>query len=348
MKKTLKYISYLLLILVLVFTGFLILQTVTEYKPADSATLLEYNTAETISDTIDLVTWNVGYFGLGAEMDFFYEGGTMVRPDKERYATYKDRALERLKSFYNADFILIQEVDSFAKRSWYDNQIKAIDSVLPSFYYWFGMNYNAWVPVPLTEPMGRVNAGIFTWSRHFPSSVKKYAFESSYAWPMRLFQLKRVFLELRIKTMNGKELILINTHNSAFEDAATLREAELKKLKTIMLEEYNKGNYVIVGGDWNQNPIGYDTADLLPVYNGKYIKPGIPHDYLPADWNYAFDKLHTTNRDVNKPYTEGVTHTSLIDFFITSPNIEVLDVKVIPTKFIESDHQPVTLKVVLK
>jgi hypothetical protein len=38
----------------------------------------------------------------------------------------------------------------------------------------------------------------------------------------------------------------------------------------------------------------------------------------------------------------------LIDFFVVSPNIEVLSTQTTDIGFAESDHQPVTLRVVLR
>lgn len=348
-RKLLKGVLFLILLLVLVFAGFLGWFTIREYSPPEITNLeISERTPTVVEDSLTLVTWNIGYFGLGKEMDFFYEGGKMVRPSKNLYMRYKQAALDRIGSFSRADFILLQEIDSFAKRSWYDNQIKAIESVLPGFTGSFGLNYVAWVPVPVTEPMGKVRAGLATFSKEIPLSAKRVSFESSYEWPLRLFQLKRCFIDQRYKTKNGKELVIINTHNSAFDDASELRIKEINKLKGLMIEEYRKGNFVIIGGDWNQNPPLFDTSKVLPFYIPRIIEHGIPDDFIPQGWVFAFDPEHSTNRDVDAPYETGGTRSTLIDFFILSPNIRLQEVNTVPTGFEETDHQPVVMRVVLQ
>jgi endonuclease/exonuclease/phosphatase family metal-dependent hydrolase len=270
-----------------------------------------------------------------------------VRPLPEQYENYRQAILKRIISFDTTAFILLQEVDTLSRRSYYENQFRSITQSMPSFRSYFGVNYDSWVPVPPQRPMGKVKSGLVTLSKFLPSTVKRVSFESSYSWPMRLFQLKRCYLETRYNTTDGKELVLINTHNSAFDDAASLREKELNTLRSRMLDEYAKGNYVIIGGDWNQNPASFDSTFVLTTYKSKTIKPGIPEDFTPEGWKYAYDPLHTTNRDVNIPYTEGETITSLIDFFVISPKVNLQYVKTVQTGFVEADHQPVVMRVVL-
>lgn len=347
-KRVWRGILGLLLILILFVAGFLIWQTIYEYKPEASSVIAIQGEATTIGDTITLTTYNIGYCGLGAEMDFFYEGGTMARPTEEQLHKYENGVVERLHDFGESGFILLQEVDTLARRTWYSNQVDLIAESLPEYKSWFVLNYNAWVPMPVTNPMGKVRAGLMTLSRQIPTEAQRISFNAGYSWPMSVFMLKRCFLITRYKTGKGNDLVLINTHNSAFSDAAEIRKVELAQLKSVMEEEFAKGNYVMIGGDWNQNPTTFDTTLLLPNYLPKLIEPPIPGDFLPEGWKFLYDPLHSTNRDVNIPYTEGITLTTLIDFFVISPNIEPLSVKTTVTGFSESDHQPVSARVVLK
>lgn len=347
MKKILKVIVWIIVLVIAAFVTFLAYQTATEFKPAKEIAISSSSDADTISDTLTLITWNIGYCGLGSEMDFFYEGGKMVRPDEESYNKYSEAVMKRIHSFDTASFILLQEVDTLAKRSYRNNQLRQIEEHLTGMHGSMGLNYNSWVPIPPSEPMGKVRAGQATFSQYKPVTAKRIAFESSYSWPIRLFQLKRCFIETRFLTSDGKQLVLINTHNSAFDDAAELREKELKTLRQLMVEEYGKGNYVIIGGDWNQNPPDFDSTKVLPIYKPRLIRPGIPDDFIPEGWLCAYDPDHTTNRYVNRNYVEGVTYSTLIDFFILSPNIKLENVRTIPTGFRESDHQPVVIKVII-
>lgn len=347
-KTAVKSVLGLVLFVILIFAGFLAWQTLKEYNPLPVEAIQVAGTPDSVPDTLMLTTFNVGYCGLGAEMDFFYEGGKMARPTEELLNRYQQGMLQRLKSFSKSDFILIQEVDTCAKRSWYSNQLNMIRSEMPEYETFFAMNYKAWVPMPVTNPMGKVRAGLVSLSKYTPAQAERNSFNSGYSWPMSLFMLKRCFLVKRFPTRNGAELVLVNTHNSAFSDAAEIREKELAQLRQLMDDEAKKGNYVIIGGDWNQNPVGFDTTQLLAQYLPKVIEPPIPGDFLPQGWSFAYDPLHSTNRNVEIPYTSGVTLTTLIDFFVVSPNIEVLTTQTTDIGFAESDHQPVTLRVVLR
>jgi endonuclease/exonuclease/phosphatase family metal-dependent hydrolase len=51
---------------------------------------------------------------------------------------------------------------------------------------------------------------------------------------------------------------------------------------------------------------------------------------------------------VDRPYVKGITGTTIIDFFVVSPNVEILSVKTLGNNFAWSDHQPVLMKVRLR
>ena len=71
---------------------------------------------------------------------------------------------------------------------------------------------------------------------------------------------------------------------------------------------------------------------------------------MPKGWQWVYDKTEPTNRKLyqvlsSKAYED--TYKTLIDFYLVSPNIEVLDVKTKDLKFASSDHQPVHLRFTL-
>ncbi|MBP6977558.1 MAG: hypothetical protein PHD61_03825 [Bacteroidales bacterium] len=296
-------------------------------------------------DSLTLITWNVGYGGLGKEMDFFYEGGEKVRPDKELYDRYVKGITDRLKTLGEADLFLFQEVDQRAKRSYYDNQVKWILGSLPGFFVFFAPNYRVrFVPLPFLHPMGDVHSGLVTLSRLCPRTALRYAFPPDESWPTRLFMLHRCFLVTEM-TVNGKSFTLINTHHSAFDETGEAKLIQLEMLREVAMEAFQKGSYVIAGGDWNQNPPDFNQELISSGDAVKTIDPLIPDTIMPAGWKWIYDPSQPTNRDVNKPYTKGETRTTLIDFFLVSPNVEVLEIKTIPVNFAFTDHQPVSMKV---
>jgi endonuclease/exonuclease/phosphatase family metal-dependent hydrolase len=330
---------------------FLLIMTIKDYTPPKSQAVEIKGNPNLKADTAKLVllSWNIGYCGLGKDMDFFYEGGKKMRPTEEQYRSYREGMIYRLTTQNNPDFILIQEADQDSHRSYNDNQVERIGASFPNYARMYATNYKVlFVPLPLLDPMGKVNSGLITLSKFRPDEALQVEYPSSYPWPKKLFMLDRCFLLTRFTAMNGKQLVLINTHNSAFDDAADMRQQELDLLKTVIESEYAKGNYVIAGGDWNQNPLPFNTATIKDGNVVKSISPPIPDTFLPEGWHWAFDPNYPTNRDVNESFTKGKTPTTIIDFFIVSPNIEVKNVTTLSIDFDVADHQPVRMVVELK
>lgn len=321
-----------------------------DYKPeveeAAEVLIPQKSLPELDKDTLVFYDWNIGYCGLGKESDFFYDGGKMVRPTKElSMKNFKGflTTLEKWKT--DADFINIQEIDRNSKRSYCIDQLQEAVQLLGNYKVAFGKNYDVkFVPIPFFEPMGKVLGGIATFYKYQDAETPlKYAFPSNFSWPKGLFFLDRCFVKHKFNVKDGKQLIVINTHNSAY-DGGTLKKQEMAYFKKFIDEEYAKGNYVIVGGDWNQIPPGYQPINK----DSEYEEMPIPEGFVDANWTFAFDSNTPTNRKVDFPYEPGKTYTTVIDFFLLSPNIELLEVKGQSMDFEFSDHQPVRMVCKLK
>ncbi|MCF8366305.1 MAG: hypothetical protein K9H16_11020, partial [Bacteroidales bacterium] len=295
------------------------------------------------------LSWNIGYAGLGKEMDFFYDGGKQVRPSKSLNQSYLNSILEFLGQNKEVDFILLQEVDEKSGRSYRINQVEKIAETLPKHAFSFAKNYDVpFVPVPPTNPMGLVKSGLVSFAKYTPFESERRSFPGNYAWPTSLFMLDRCFLVQRFKTSGNTELIVVNTHNSAFDDGQ-LRKGQLDVLKKFALNEYLNGNYVIIGGDWNQNPPGFDPGQInTGNIVSKNDQGNISSTLMPPGWVWAFDPLIPTNRSVVAPYQEESTLTTVIDFFLLSPNISLEKVTGINLNFESSDHNPVLIEILLK
>ena len=145
-------------------------------------------------------------------------------------------------------------------------------------------------------------------------------------------------------THNGKKLIVVNSHLSAFDDGS-LKKQEMESLRNFVLDEYAQGNYVVVGGDWNQCPPDFELTKFGENYQSEsFILSNIKSDFMPAGWKWAFDPESPTNRYLNEVYSPGKTFRCLIDFFLVSPNIEVIENQTIDLNFRNSDHNPVHMK----
>ena len=343
--RIIRPVVYLILILVGAFLLFLLYATADDYRP-DEVTLQSTECEpDIISDSclINMVIWNIGYAGLDASMDFFYDGGERMRPDKEGVIRNMEGITQTLEPYHDFDFIMLQEVDRNSKRSYHLNEFQTIKDQFQGYYSSFGMNYDVgFVPIPVTEPMGKVESGLMTLSKQCPNCVERRSFPGNYSWPIKLFMLDRCFLVNRYTVRNNRELLIINTHNSAYDDGS-LRTQQMTYLRDYLLSEYKKGNYVIVGGDWNQTPFGlkpelpfhhFDTENLT------YVEK----DFPAPGWKWSFDASLPTNRRVATPYNRSSSPTTVIDCFLASPNVELIEVKTIDLNFQYSDHQPVQLK----
>lgn len=343
--KIIRPILFGILILAGAFVLFLIYASVDDYRPVQVELLYDEDQVPVLSDSseLDLVIWNIGFAGLDSTMDFFYDGGKQMRPTEEGVIDNMKGIVKVLTPYERADFILLQEVDRDSKRSYHYNQFEIIAGHFHRFMASFGMNYNvSFVPIPLKEPMGKVESGLMSLSKHAPSSIARHSFPGNYAWPVKLFQLDRCFMVNRYPVSGGAELVVINTHNSAYDDGS-LRKQQMAFLKDFLLYEYEKGNYIIVGGDWNQTPYGFDP--VLPSHQFDTLNlTFVEKDYPAADWTWAYDPKLPTNRRVGVPYDQATSLTTVIDYYLISPNLKLEEIQTVDIDFAFSDHQPVQLK----
>lgn len=352
MKKILKIILWIFFIPILLFVLFLGYISIVDYLPDPETDLLpaqQKGQADILpTDTLKIISWNIGYAGLGKEKDFFYDGGISSRPSQELMEKYMEGIQSFMQASDSIDFWLIQEIDKKSKRTYRNDQLKMIQKVLPDNRDIFTINYKVpYVPLPLNDPMGKVEAGLMTSSRFMPAQAIRVAYPLIASWPDKLFLLDRCFILTRHPLPGGKDLVVMNTHNTAYIYDADLRAQEMSLLREYMLEEYEKGNYVIAGGDWNMNP-----PDYLPgyTYNGHHFVTSqvkMERDFFPAEWRWAYDNSAPTNRQNYQPYVKGENGTTCLDYFLVSPNVELIHTQTIDLDFVYSDHNPVYIKVVL-
>ena len=332
------------MVVVMVYASF------ADYKPKAEIDLgvSSENTLLSADSSYSFFIWNLGYAGLGAESDFFYDGGVHSNMPKEIIDKNFSGLMNYIKMCQKTDFVLFQEIDRYSARSAYVDQVDSIGKLLKGHQQSFAYNFKVdYIPLPITDPVGHVRSGLANFSLHSPSSNYRMAYPSKYEWPRYCFMLDRCFLLQRFSLDNGKELLVINNHNSAF-DGGKLKAVEMDHLRKFVKSEYAKGNYIVVGGDWNQCPPDFDTDKFKKIEDDQYFPVNISADYYPDAWRWVYDSSVPTNRKNNKPYNPAETFTTIIDYYLVSPNVEVKEVKGIDHDFAFSDHQAVFLKIGLK
>lgn len=364
--KIIRAILWLITIIIAAFVIFLIVMSVTEYKPAALEKAELSNTREaaptrTISagDSFTIMSWNIGYGALGDNADFFMDGGTMVRTaDKARVQENMNAVTEFFKSI-SPDFAIFQEVDQDSDRSEHIDESALLSeasaaSGMGDAQTMFGTNYKT-LMVPLGWPLyGSIDGGVMSFSTFAVEAAERVSLPNSYTWPMSLFQLKRCELVTRIPVQGtDKQLVIINQHPDAYTDEAH-HAAQVAAILETLQAEAAKGNYVITGGDWNHTFSNVDTS-AYPLYPTTEWVPGYINveDFGPG-WQFVMDSSSPTCRLLDHPLVNADGTPSdlpiqyyMIDGFIVSDNIRVDMVKTHDLGFVNSDHNPVVMQVTL-
>ncbi|MFD0587037.1 endonuclease/exonuclease/phosphatase family protein [Paenibacillus sp. GCM10027627] len=352
--KWLKRIGSAAAIPLAFLAAFLIYITVMDYKPAAKVELLSVGPKS--ADPLDantsftITTYNIGYAGNDQGQDFFMDGGSMSRSSSQGQT---DRNLSIMADFLKttgSDIYLLQEVDKNSSRSYGIDEVDYLSQFLPHYEHVFAANYRVpWVPVPVFKPMGKVHSGLMTSSKlSVGSNHTRYDLPGKESWPVQQMELDRAFIETRIPVSNGKELIIVNLHLSAFDKGGAIRKKQLNFLSSYIEQEMKKENYIVIGGDWNHSlpetdPAAFPSEQEWP----EWLQP-FPEAFTPEGFNWVVDPSIPTVRTLDRPYKEGTNFLAVIDGFLVSPNIDVAVVAGHDQKFTVSDHNPVTATMRLK
>ncbi|MCR4676580.1 MAG: endonuclease/exonuclease/phosphatase family protein, partial [Sphaerochaetaceae bacterium] len=292
---------------------------------------------------MELLCWNIGYAGLGKEMDFFMDGGKTGRPQSREVVEGYLKGIGETIDKYNPDLVLLQEVDSSSSRTYrIDERISLSEGFDASA---FALNYSClFVPIPF-PPMGRVNSGLFTLTDDLTiEKAERHSLLCPFSWPVRVFNLKRCLLTSYIPIEGtDKYLVLVNLHLEAYTEGDG-RQKQTRQLLSLIQSEYEKGNYVIAAGDFNQFLPG--SREVYPKTSNDWETVPIDESLLPEGWTLAYDLSVPTARSLNQPYDpvpENVQYYS-IDAMILSPNIKINEFKTLDEAFRYSDHNPLLLK----
>ena len=330
---------------------YIITLTIIEYRPkaVEERPFTSGNEKLEKNTQYSILSWNIGYAGLGKDEDFFMDGGKEVRPSsKKTVEGYLSGIITSINNL-DSDLLIIQEIDVNSKRSWYINEFDVIKAEIQKGAA-FACNYKCvFVPIPL-PPIGRVEAGLSTFTNYQTTSAQRIALPVPFKWPVRLVNLKRCILSTRIPVYQngiptGKELVLANFHLEAYDNGEG-KIAQTKALKEFIENEYKKGNYVIAGGDFNQK---FPGSQAFPVIDENGWIPGeMDAAMLEKDWQFVFDDSKPSCRSDIAPYNDEKAKAHnwqyyIIDGFIISPNVKNINTQVIDLDFQDSDHNPIQM-----
>lgn len=346
----LKSILAVLGVFILVVLGYVIYVFASYHRIEDHLAVEPENNVDAVAQTqtpYKITTFNIGFGAYSTDYSFFMDGGSESRAfSKDAVIENTDGAAGWIKEL-DPDFAFFQEVDLDATRSYHVNQYEMLKEWFPDMAVDFALNFDsAYLFYPILEPHGKSVAGLATFSRYRIESAMRRSLPIDTS-PMKFVDLDRCYVVSRIPVENGRELCLYNIHLSAYTKDGTIREDQIRMLSGDMQQEYEKGNYVVCAGDFNQDLYG-NSAE---IFQSKQETPGwaeaFPKEMLGEGLRLELpeitEDLVPTCRNADRPYVKGENFVTVLDGFILSDNVTCTAVENIDAGFRYSDHNPVLL-----
>ncbi len=306
-----------------------------------------------VDKELKVISYNIGFCAYTQDFSFFMDGGSESRAKSEQSVNDVLDGIDELLQQENADIILLEEVDENADRSHHVDQRAFFTTNSNDCDAVFATNFDsAYLFYPFTKPHGKSLSGLLTLSKFdiSKSTRRSLPVEDSV---MKIVDLDRCYSVSTLPTDNGKELILYTVHLSAYTSDGTIATQQLKMLTDDMKAQYDKGNYVVCGGDFNKDLL-LDSGAIFGVSGEEYTwAQAFPTDMLSntgLSLVAPFDENNpaATCRNTDEPYKAQGQFNVTLDGFIVSDNVEVSDSNVIDTEFMYSDHNPVYMNFTLK
>ena len=375
-KKVIKITGIILLALVIVLAAYIIYLYASYHRIPDNQELqveeISQNTEAgnelTTEKNYSALTYNIGFGAYTPDFSFFMDGG------KSSWAKSKDSVKETIKgagelvASKDPDFALVQEIDLDATRSYHVNEYSILKENIPAYNCVFAQNYDsAFLFYPFTQPHGKSKAGLALFSKYPITGSLRRSFPISTSFT-KFFDLDRCYSISRVPVDNGKELVIFELHMSAYGNSDAIREGQIRMLSEDMQKEYEAGNYVICGGDFNHDLKAADTqskasdaSNNTQTDSGDSAEPEswaypFPRSELPEHFSFCLDQLSedeknnlwNSARNADMEYVPGETYTVTLDGFIISDNVECTKYENVNTGYSYSDHDPVYMEFQLK
>lgn len=261
--------------------------------------LIENNYAQRIdNDSVySIITYNIGYLS----------GLTNNLPVAKSKALFEDNLTHAYQTFeaLNADIICFQEIDYYAKRSYYVNQQAELQQLgynnISQAVNW-DVNYLPFPYFPPSAHHGEVYSGqsifskqpLFDNERIVLDRVENSPFYRDAFYLDRLAQVSKT-------TLGGETVVIINVHFEAWDVPTRTKQAQYI---STLYKKYKDDYPVIILGDFNSDRIYTNAAvqliiDLPGIKNAvnldektyPSINPTVRIDYI--FYNEKFIELRT-------------------------------------------------------
>ena len=285
------------------------------------------------------MSWNLGYAGLGSGANFAADGGEDFLPECRKLVLENATAIREQIGEFDGDIVFLQEAagSSFINRN-VDLRQTVLDAKpeMSSVYF---HDVQSWlVPYPLNMNTGKLTLSKFASNEAegilLPLEDKYYAG----------FLLREYRMAIsRFDIGHEKPLVAINIHLAAFDDGST-RKKQLAAVLEYAKTEFQKGSYVLVGGDWNLRLIQTDFPHSTKEEHLFWLED-FPSQEIPEGWHLVADNETPSVRTLHQSYIAGNNYVCTVDGFLLSPNLHSLGIENLDLGFEHSDHQPAILTI---
>lgn len=350
MKKVIKWLLTIIVILVTIIAGYVAYVFLTYHRlPDNQALTVENRSSRELKPgkTYKAMTFNVGYGAYPHNYTFFMDGGYYSRAFSKKSVEQGMGAFVNAVKSENPDLMLFQEVDPDGDRSQHVNEVKWLTKNLPAYSHVYAQNYDsAYLFYPLTHPIGKAKSGIVTLTKTKINNSTRYKLPIDTNFS-KFVDLDRAISVTRIPVKNDKQLALINVHLSAFTKNKKVMNAQLNKVFNRMKLEQRRGNYVIVGGDYNHDMLQNSPQVFHTTSKRLSWTHPFPVKKIPSEFTLVTKGLRKAGipsvRNNNQPYRAGKTYVSFADGFMVSKNVIPQLIHVKNLHFAHSDHNPVVM-----
>lgn len=231
---------------------------------------------------LSLVSWNLGYAGLGEGSDFFKDLGSNTRPPSAEAVDGNIAGIRQALASMPAAIYLFQEMARPSYVNYRRDLLGQISAALPEHAQTYVGDFaTSLVPPPFSISIGNASfVGV-------AAQVDRFVLEG---------QIERYFLvasrvySVHIIRLSGPvPWTVLNIHLSAFDaENEGRREIQAREVIALAEAEYRAGRCVVIGGDWNmrlrETGFPHATEDRFLFW----IRDLVP-DLLPSDWTWAVD-----------------------------------------------------------
>jgi endonuclease/exonuclease/phosphatase family metal-dependent hydrolase len=283
------------------------------------------------SSPLTVVSWNIGYAGLGEESDFIAEGGRRLRAPNRAIV---EKNVEGVAAHLRAlapDIVLMQELAGPGLLTRNVDVAGRLSAALPDYSFTFSPDVDSRLrpgAVALRHGLGLFTRVATSEPRAIDLPDEPHALAYVVA---RNYHALAIDLDVA-----DRPWTLINVHLAAYEQTG-VRERQLRAVLDYAERLHADGRTVVVGGDYNLmlRDVAFDGPG--PERDARRF----PRDMLAVGWSLLADAGAPTIRSKEAPYRPGSNRLSIIDGFIVCPRVETLELRTLDLGFRFTDHQPV-------